>query len=133
MGEKMKEIKRILSVEEAEELRQCLRKKKFAFRNRFSGYEEVIHYTTSTRLKVHFIFSPCLGSDGEDMIKVKFHIDNVYEKHHRLSTKLKDYERILKWLALPSELAFGLTGAFTKKKWVAKRFRRRALGSKNKK
>ena len=41
---------------------------------------------------------------------VKFHIDKVYEKHHKLSTDPKDYEDILEWLELPSDLGFDLTG-----------------------
>lgn len=119
----MKQIKRVFSVEEAEKLRQHLKGKRFAFRNRFDGYEEAIHYTTSGKVKVHFLFFPHISSDGGNMVEVQFHIDNVYENHHKLSTRPKDYEHILKWLSLPSELAFDLTDVFIEKRWVAKRFR----------
>lgn len=122
----MKEIKRIFSVKEAKRLRRYLLGKKFNFRNRFGGYEEAIHYTTNVRVKVHFLFSSYPREAG--MIQVKMHIDNIYEKHHRLSTNPEDYKRVLGWLSLPSELEFDLTGTFStaKERWVAKRFRSRS-------
>ena len=118
----MKQIKRVFSMKEAERLRRYLLGKRFAFRNRFGGYEEAIHYTTNAKVKAHFIFSQHPKSGG---VEVQFHIDNIYEGHHRLSTRPSDYEQILKWLDLPSELAFDLKGVFTttKERWVAKRFR----------
>ena len=119
----MKQIERVLSVKEAETLRQHLRGKRFNFRNRYEGYEEAIHYTTNRRKKMHFLFFPHISSEGEDMIRVQFHIDNVYEGHHKISTSPEDYRQIFKWLNLPSELAFDLKDAFTKEKWIAKRFR----------
>ena len=108
----MKQIKRVLSKKAAERLRQHLQKKKYVFRNRFGGYVEAIHYTTNGRLKVHFLFLPSNLNGGSI---VKFHIDKVYEKYHKLSTDPKDYEDILEWLELPSDLAFDLTGVFRAK------------------
>ena len=127
----MKQIERVLSVEEAEELKQHLRGKKFSFRNRFGGYEEAIHYTANTKMKVHFLFFPHINPDGSNAVEVKFHIDNISDEHHKLSRNPHDYERVMKWLSLPSELAFDLTDVFStaKERWVAKRFRS-SLGGK---
>ena len=127
----MKQIKRILDEKMVGKLKHLLLKKRFKFRHRFGGYEEIInyYYTTHTVKKIHFLFYHHPIPNSGKAKEVLFHIDDVCEGYHKVSQNQHDYERILRWLDLPPELAFDLSDVFTtaKERWVAKRFRHKRI------
>ena len=107
----MKQLKRILGLEQFEELKKRLRELRFRFEKR--GVEQAYYYTSNGRYKIHFLFrKECTNYSIDDEWVVQFHIDRLLDGYHKVSTNRRNYERVLKWLNLPPELGFDLVGAF---------------------